>query len=970
MVAEIRCKGPLSVARFWRREMRRRLFLAFTPGLFGLAVFVSSAHAQEPEAATIGGRVSDEATAAPLAGVLVSIEGTNIRVVTDAEGRYLLDAVPLGPQILRVQRIGLATARVRITVPPQGSLLQDVSLSVSALRLRDITVTADAVSRAVGELGTASVIERDAIEHITATSLAGVLQLVPGVSTRAPGLGDVEQIALRAVPTGSSVGAIADDGGVSRNSADLSAFGTLIVLDGVPLSNNANLQSLGPRGGADLQLLNFATAANGGIDLRRIPAATIERVEVIRGVPSVRYGDITQGAILVETRASPVAPIAEVKLDEHTFESNAVGGFAFGGPEQALTMTFDMARTRVQPGVSGDESTRFSGQFAHRAEVGRGDAEDDVSDPKLRLDTRLDVFQLIDDRPENAIIRKDRASRSRDIGVRASERARLRLGADSHLSFTGSVSRIDQESNSRAPKVSGVQPFTAARSEGRNEGFYIGGTYVTEVDLDGSPWLGFGRLEWEHGLRGLGADHQLLAGLELRREWNSGVGFQFDPQFPPSIGWNGVHGYDRTRTFDEIPALATSAVYVGDRVSAKVGPIAAAIQAGFRLDRLHEGGSWFGGVRDQVAQPRISVEAAPRGWLRLRGGWGRTAKVPAIGDLHPAPQYFDLVNVNYFANDPVERLAVLTTFIEDPTNPELGFSVGTKAEVGIEVDVGEGAVALTAFRDRIDGAVGIGALADFITRDHFALTDSITGNGIRPEIIVPPTFTDTVPVLIDRPRNMFDQVNRGIELTAALPRYAPLATQLYVTGSWIETRTSSDGRFFGSAQRFSDFQLSQNRVRSPYWEGMTERGESMMFLYRFIHHQPELGLVATLTVQHNVRNETEDIVARDTLAFAGYVTRAGQLVPVPSERRTDSEFADLRVARGGRTLPLDGPRPDWMMHFQVSKTLPLDGQLRVWAFNFFDRRGQPWEADRLGRPYAPVRFGAELTFPTSRFFGR
>lgn len=939
-------------------------------GLLGFALLASSLQAQEPAGASISGQVTDGATATPLASVLVVIEGAGISALTDDEGQYRLEGVPRGPQMLRAQRIGLATARVRITVPPEGSLTYDIELSVSALRMEEITVTADAVSRAEGELGTASVIERDAIEHITATSLAGVLQLVPGISTRAPGLGDVEQIALRTVPTSSSVGALTDDAGVGRSSADLSAFGTLIVLDGVPLSNNANLQSLGPRGGADLQFLNFATTANGGIDLRRIPAAVIERVEVIRGVPSVRHGDLTQGAILVETRAAPVLPIAEVKLDERTFESNVVGGHAFGGPGHAGTMTFDVARTRVQPGVSDDESTRFAGQFAHRAEIGGSESASGVSDPKLRLDTRFDIFQLVDDRPENPVVRADRSSRSRDLGVRISERARLRLGADSRLSFTGALSRIDQESTSRAPKVSGVQPFTSARAEGRNEGFYIGGTYIAEVELDGRPWLGFGRLEWEDRTRWLSADHQLLAGVEFRREWNNGVGFQFDPQFPPSIGWNGVHGYDRTRTFDEIPALATSAFYVGDRLSTRFGPLAVEVQAGIRLDLLHDGGSWFGGARDRVVQPRISVETAPRRWLRLRGGWGRTAKVPAVGDLYPARQYFDLVNVNYFANDPAERLAVLTTFIEDPTNPELGFSVGTKAEAGFEIDVGEGTIALTAFRDRIDGAVGIGAVPDFITRDYFALTDSITGNGIRPEIILPATFTDTVPVLVDRPRNMFDQVNRGLELTAALPEIQLLATQLYITGAWLETRTSSEGRFFGSPLRFSDFQLSQRHERSPYWEGLTERAESMMFLYRFIHHQPDLGLVATLTVQHNVRNQTEDIVARDTLAFAGYVTRAGQLVPVPPERRSDPEFADLRVSRSGRSLPLLGPRPDWMVHFQVSKALPLDGQLRVWAFNFFDRRGQPWEGDRLGRPYAPVRFGAEVTFPSARIFGR
>ncbi|MCG8468812.1 MAG: TonB-dependent receptor [Gemmatimonadetes bacterium] len=925
---------------------------------------------QVSSGATIGGRVIETETGAGLAGVVVSLEGFDLAALTDEEGRYRLTDVPTGRHVLRAQRIGFAVARVPITVPADGALTRDIELSVSALRMDEITVTADAVSRAEGELGTASVIEREAIEHLTATSLAGVLQLVPGVATQAPGLDDLEQVALRSVPTGSSLFATSSDAGVSRTSADLSAFGTLIVLDGVPLSNNANLQSLGPRGGDDGQLLNFVTSANGGVDLRRLPAATIERVEVIRGIPSVRYGDLTHGAIIVETRAAPVAPIAEAKLDERTVETSLVGGRTLGGPGNTATLTFDYARTQVEPGASDDASSRFAGQLAHRLELGHRANDAGLRRPRFSLDTRFDVFRLVDDRPENPNVRPDRSLRSRDLGIRLSERARLWLGEDSRLSFTGSISRVEQESRSRAPKVSGVQPFTSATTEGRNEGFYIGGFYTAEVELDGTPWLGFGRLEWEDRTAWLGADHELIAGIELRREWNDGAGFQFDPQFPPSIGFDGVSGYDRPRTFDEIPAVANSAIYVGDRVRANAGDWPLTVQAGVRLDVLHDGESWLSGSRDAVVQPRVSAELSPSRRLRLRGGWGRTAKTPALGDLYPPPQYFDLVNVNFFANDPVERLAVLTTFIRDPTNPDLGLSTGTKLDVGFEWDLGDGTIALTAFRDRVAGAVGIASVPDFITRDAFALTDSITGNGIKPEIILPAISTDSVPILVDRPDQILDQVNRGLELTAALPRIDPLATQVYVTGSWIETETTSDARFFGSSSAFSSFQRSQTQTRAPYWEGFTERGESMLLLYRLIHHQPDLGLVATLTVQHNAVDRVEDVVAVDTLSFAGYVTRGGELIAVPPERRGDPEFADLRVSRTGRVLARQGARPDWMAHLQVSKSLPLDGQLRVWVFNFADRRGREFEADRIGRLYPPVRFGAEVTFPSARFFDR
>jgi len=919
--------------------------------------------AQERAEATIAGRVLEAETSAPLPDVVVSLEGLEIAALTDSLGRYRLTGVPAGPQVLRVQRIGFAVARLQVTVPRTGVLTRDIRLSVSALRMEDITVTADAAGRARGELGTASVIERDAIEHLTATSLAGVLELAPGFQAQAPGLNDVEQVALRSVPTASNLFASSADAGVGRTPADLASFGTLIVVDGVPLSNNANLQSLGSAGG-DLQ---FTTTANGGVDLRRIPATTIERVEVIRGVPSVRWGDLTQGAIIVETRAAPVPPILEGKFDERTAEGSMVGGRRFGGPGHAGTLTFDVARTRTDPGVADDESTRFSGQLAHRAEIGRPRGGT-AADAKLTLDTRLDLYQLLDDRPENPDVRPGREFRSRDRGFRLLERARLGLGESSRLSFTGSAAVVDQSSESRAPAVSGVQPFTARATEGREEGFYIGGFYDARVEVDGTPWLAFGRLEWETQENGLGLEHEPLAGLELRREWNSGPGYQFDPQFPPFVSFNGVRGYDRPRTFDDIPPLVTSAFYLGDRVSTVVGGVPVRLQAGLRLDLLHEGDSWFGGVRDQVLQPRVSLEVEPRPWLRLRGGWGRTAKAPAIGDLFPAPQYFDVVNVNFYANDPAERLAVLTTFIRDPTSPDLGLSTGRKAEVGAEIGLGGTAVSLTAFRDEIRRGVGIAAEPDFILRDHFALSDSTTGNGIPPEIITPPLFADTVPVLIERRANLFDIVNRGLELTATLPEIAPIGTRLSVTGSWVETETRADANFFGSRLRFSAFQLSDD-PRTPYWNGTEERGERLLLQYRLIHHQPRLGLVATLTVQHNAFDEVDAISASDTLAFAGYLTRDARLVPVPAERRGDAEFADLRVPRSGSSIPPRGAAADWFASLQVSKTLPFDGQLRVWVFNLLDRRGQFFALDRLPRRYPPVRFGLEATFPTAELFG-
>src|SRR5690606_23846073 len=102
---------------------------------------------------------------------------------------------------------------------------------------------------------------------------------------------------------------------------------------------------------------------------------------------------------------------------------------------------------------------------------------------------------------------------------------------------------------------------------------------------------------------------------------NNGSGYQFDIEFPPQVTFNGVRGFDRPRSFDVVPAIATSALYVDDRFTrALPAGMLLDVQAGLRADVLHDGGSWLSGSRDLVLQPRLNVELAPTSWFRLRAG--------------------------------------------------------------------------------------------------------------------------------------------------------------------------------------------------------------------------------------------------------------------------------------------------------------------------------------------------------------
>jgi outer membrane receptor protein involved in Fe transport len=938
---------------------------ALAAGLLFLAAAPRAFAQEQPRApATVTGHVIDAVKHVPVDGARVRVEGTLGLALTDSAGRYRLTGVPAGPQTLRVNRIGFAPSRKDVVVPTSGEMVVDLEMASSPLKVPGIVVTAEPVGRARGELGTASVIETEAIKNQTATSLAGILELLPGQVLQAPGLDAVQQISLGAVPV-SLGGSVPGSPNVNQPTAqNLSSFGTQIVVNGVPLSNNANLQSLGPSGE-----LTFPSSVGGGIDLRRIPASTIERVEVIRGIPSAHFGDVTNGVIIVDTHAGVVDPLLSGLYDAHTLAGSLVGGTAFGAKQTATAM-MDVTRTMLSPGINDYKGYRLSGELAHRLTLGgvTEEGSDEAAEPRLVMDTRFDFYKLYDDEPPT-VEAPNMASSTRDAGLQFSERARLKLGHDSRLDLTASFEAVQQRSWVTQPELRGEMPFTSNLDTGLAAGHFIGGPYQARVDVDGGPRDLYTRLEWTKFGEALGASHALRAGTELRREWNAGTGYQFDMEYPPQVTFNGVNGFDRPRRFEVIPPEVTSAFYVDDRASYRVGAAGRFdAQAGVRLDLLHRGSSWFSSVRDNAIQPRLNVEYAPQPWLRLRAGAGRMAKTPALADLFPSPQYYDVVNVNWYANDPAERLAVLTTSILNPTNPSLGFSKADRAELGLEADIpGAGTqIALVAFVDKLRGGVGIEPQTTYLLRAHYQLSDSTQGTGVPPTILQPPSSYDTVPAMIYHRANNLTLNERGLELTAMVREIPGIHTGIQMQGAWYWNRVDKVGVEFGN--NFSDFQVSQTKPRLPYWTGTSRQGELMLLTTRLIHRQPALGLVVTFTVQHTLRSITRDIGASDSLSFAGYITRAGVLVPVPPSQRADSQYKDLHVARVGLYNQSKSPS-DWLLSLQVSKTLPLEGRLSFYAFNALDKVGSYGSASSTPILYSPTRFGVEIWLPLAGLWG-
>lgn len=92
---------------------------------------------------------------------------------------------------------------------------------------------------------------------------------------------------------------------VSSNTTDedMNGLGSAVIRNGAPISNNANMDALNPTVIGATTSLGGGASPTGGVDTRNISADNIESVEVIRGIPSVEYGDLSSGAIIINSKA-------------------------------------------------------------------------------------------------------------------------------------------------------------------------------------------------------------------------------------------------------------------------------------------------------------------------------------------------------------------------------------------------------------------------------------------------------------------------------------------------------------------------------------------------------------------------------------------------------------------------------------------------------------------------------------------
>jgi iron complex outermembrane receptor protein len=241
-----------------RRFALPLVFLAFVPAL----------DAQQPTG-TVTGVVTAE-SGVPLANAGVTIVGTARTANTNARGEYRL-TVPPGSHTLRARVIGYAAAEQSVTVAAGETVSASFQLAASALALSQVTVIGSRTAR-------------------TAVETPVPVDVIAAEEIQGTGQTEVNQILTALAPSFNASHQTIADGSDHINPASLRGLGpdqVLVLVNGKRRHAPALVHVNGTFGRGTV-----------GVDLNAIPAAAIDRIEVLRDGAAAQYGsDAIAGVI-------------------------------------------------------------------------------------------------------------------------------------------------------------------------------------------------------------------------------------------------------------------------------------------------------------------------------------------------------------------------------------------------------------------------------------------------------------------------------------------------------------------------------------------------------------------------------------------------------------------------------------------------------------------------------------------------
>lgn len=881
--------------------------------------------AQSAQSSVITGTVTERKTGKPIPMVSVTLSPVAGTTVTDENGEYVFRNVPSLTVTISVEAINMTAGSRQVSIDHPGLYTQSFQLEENVLSLKEVQV----VAREEENGGAASVISRSAIAHLQAASLADVMQLLPGELASNPDLSKVNKFTIRQV-----------------DPDNMGSLGTAVLINGIPLSNNANLQAPNTaRGGANA---SFANTIGAGTDLRSITADNIESVEVIRGVPSVEYGDLTSGAILVKTRAGQTPLEIRARVNPRLNQAWIGKGLLLKNNGGALNLDFDYSRAYGDQRYEAGGYTRVTANALYSRQFFRK--------KKLNTTTGFTYSTNLDE------TKQDPDDQAQKLALRAQEhnfrwnttgKWNLQSALSRQLNYTLSVNYSIQKGFQQQQTGGVTAPLITARKDTTMVAQYLPTEYLSRLWIDGRPLNLFAKLTDLLYVSTGPFKHRILLGAEWKMDANYGAGKTFDVNRPPNPSADG--NATRPRKYSDIPALTQLTFYAEDNITAKVLDRPFSLQAGLRMDKVPSLG--------QVWSPRFNVSYRIAPSLTLRGGYGITAKTPTLLYLYPEPAYFDYINLNYYADNAAERLLIGTTRVFDTRSSRLRFAADHKKEISIDWKPdGRHRLTVTAFHERVRNGYNFSYTLNsvrVVSIDTFSIVSRPAG---QPPV-VRPSGTENRFATFFQPTNNQENINKGIEFDFDLGHSDLLRTSFILNGAWISSTTRNTYYTIQKNPAQDASQPDPDKV-AIYPAGKGTGDQQLSSTLRMVHHIPALRMVATVSVQ-TLWISKNNYIGYDSLPL-GYISRSdGGITWLDQQERQ-------AVTRANRELftnvspeyyVTESWKPLWLFNLRMTKELGRHVVFAFYANNVFSsnpvQESNRWKGNYTRRN-PDIFFGSEL----------
>lgn len=870
-----------------------------------LMLFGVSAYGRDSGTYTIKAVILDK-TGEPLSGATMQLVQSGLWGISGKDGEVEIRNVPRLPVAYKVSMLGYKDVEGEICLDGKDNVR--ILMEEESLSMREVVVVAQAGQ---GGESTTSIIGRQALDHLQATSLKDILQLLPGgVSMKNPSLTSPGQFKVRTLA-----------------SDDNATFGAAIIINGMPVSTNANMNTgLG---------LSSISSGNSGADLRSIATDDIESVEIIRGVASAEYGDVSSGVMIVNKRIGVSDLNMKARIMPGIMQLHAGKGFDIKSAG-SLNISADYARGTSDPRFLTDKYNRGLLSLAHRKTL---------LDKTWTLTTNIDLSYTGEwkgaDPDEPEAMKKFFSSRDA-FSLRLSHNGMLKLdkALARTLKYDVALSlSSDRIFNDRLVSV-GSGAILDATKDGMYEGTPYPSSYETLSGTKSNPVMYWAKFSDLFYLNVGNMSNRFNVGTEWKIEGNRGIG-----QYDKTLKFKAF-AQDRVRRFCDIPYMSQISAYVEDNVvltfSERRYPNITG-QVGVRWTVVQP----WRNERMMALSPRLNIAVNPERYLSLRLGYGISEKVPSLQDLYPSPDYYDFYNMS--VSDGQKSYYLYSTRVFDNKPVSIKTMRGTKYELGFDVRLDNGmSFSVVGYHEKVSRCFGPdNSEWKTLVFDVWNAVD-VTFTGQKPIYDQQnPSRRDTVLYNLIRPGNPKSRRNRGIEFDFNFGKINATNTSFYLSGAWSETRSSSSNLGYklpvGEARNYGP-------VYVVYPESSYSFSESRRFsaTLRVIQHIPVIRFIVSASAQC-ILYEYDHEVSSGTRPL-GYIY-GSEYIKFTEDQLDDIEFNfhgymlkdqifDTRISN----VPVTWPAI-WCLDMRVTKEIGDKAGFSFYANNVLF--SQPWQSNSV-----------------------